>query len=173
MLLHFPLPTLDQTVEAWQALETFVPHSVRSIGISNVSLPVLQVLFAASSISVKPIVVQNRFHKATDYDRELRHYCLAQGVIYQAFGILKSSKDLLDCPPVVEYSKLSQQTREISLLQLVLGLGGLSLVTGTTNQRTMRADVCAAEDVLQNHQNPNPSHCWDRLHGEFATYIEK
>ncbi|KAL7931304.1 hypothetical protein V8C35DRAFT_114061 [Trichoderma chlorosporum] len=38
VLLHCPLPTLEQTLQAWEALKKFVPHKIRHLGISNVIL---------------------------------------------------------------------------------------------------------------------------------------
>ena len=42
LVLHSPLPTMAETLEAWAACETYVPHRIRNLGISNCTLPVLQ-----------------------------------------------------------------------------------------------------------------------------------
>jgi diketogulonate reductase-like aldo/keto reductase len=55
LLLHSPLPTMAETLQAWSVLETYVPTLIRALGISNVSLPVLQALYTHSTI--KPSVV--------------------------------------------------------------------------------------------------------------------
>ena len=47
LLLHSPLPTIDQTLQAWQLLETYVPHQIKALGISNVTLPVLREIYNA------------------------------------------------------------------------------------------------------------------------------
>ncbi len=53
--------------------EEFVREGkVRQLGISNVSQPELESLFAEAT--VKPAVVQNRFHRRTGYDRGLRAF---------------------------------------------------------------------------------------------------
>ncbi|KAJ8071667.1 hypothetical protein OCU04_001986 [Sclerotinia nivalis] len=59
VLLYFPLPELEQTVEAWKTMEEYVPHKVRSLGICNTSLLVLKVLFNVEAIKIRPTVVQN------------------------------------------------------------------------------------------------------------------
>src|SRR5271156_1487100 len=38
LVLHSPLPTIDETMEAWTALEGFVPKSIRNLGVSNCNL---------------------------------------------------------------------------------------------------------------------------------------
>ncbi|KAI9873036.1 MAG: hypothetical protein M1830_000905, partial [Pleopsidium flavum] len=66
LVMHSPLPTLSQTLEAWTTLEQFVPHKIHHLGISNIQLPLLEALYDAATI--KPSVVQNRFYPATRFD---------------------------------------------------------------------------------------------------------
>ena len=73
LLLHSPLRTVEETIQGWRILEEFVPSRIRSLGISNVSLPVLQAIVAA--VKVKPTMVQNRFYPDTRYDVPLRKFC--------------------------------------------------------------------------------------------------
>ena len=95
LLLHSPLATEKQTLEAWQALESLVDAGlVRHPGISNCyQLDQLQHLYAAARI--KPAVVQNRFYLDTGYDREIRAFCLQQGMIYQSFWTLSANGHIL------------------------------------------------------------------------------
>ncbi|TAQ85271.1 hypothetical protein B7494_g6404 [Chlorociboria aeruginascens] len=60
LLLHFPLPTLE---EAWKAMEAYVPHKIRSLGVCNTSLLVLHVLCNVEAIQIRPTVVQNRMRE--------------------------------------------------------------------------------------------------------------
>ncbi|KAJ4307133.1 hypothetical protein N0V88_000510 [Collariella sp. IMI 366227] len=80
-LLHSPFPTIPQTLEAWHTLTSYLPSSpdpsrrgkILRLGISNVTLPVLQVLQQAVGRRVGPVVVQNRFRLAErEWDREVR-----------------------------------------------------------------------------------------------------
>jgi len=67
LVLHSPFPSQHQREEAWRAMQSHVPHSVRTLGISNVYLvPTLQALYGFAT--VKPVVVQNRFYRDTRYN---------------------------------------------------------------------------------------------------------
>lgn len=93
VLLHSPFPDLEQTLEAWTVLERYVPHTIRTLGISNTSLPpVLRIVYGYAT--VKPSVVQNRFHPATGYDIEMREYCRSVDVIYESHWTLMGNPAL-------------------------------------------------------------------------------
>jgi diketogulonate reductase-like aldo/keto reductase len=83
LLLHSPLPTVKETLQAWKVLETYVPETIRTLGISNVTLPVLEAIY--DNATVKPAIVQNRFYERTGYDVSLRAYCKERGITYQSF----------------------------------------------------------------------------------------
>ncbi|KAK4102615.1 Aldo/keto reductase [Parathielavia hyrcaniae] len=85
LVLHSPFPTLPQTLEAWSALQAYLPHSpdpsrrgrVLRLGISNVSDPsILDALSSSKQSAVPPAIVQNRF-RATEnkWDRDVRAWC--------------------------------------------------------------------------------------------------
>lgn len=38
VVLHSPLATIDDTMEAWRALEEYVPERIRNLGVSNCNL---------------------------------------------------------------------------------------------------------------------------------------
>jgi diketogulonate reductase-like aldo/keto reductase len=52
LVLHSPLPTISETMEAWNAMSSFVPTKVHSLGISNTSLPILQHVWKNSSVKL-------------------------------------------------------------------------------------------------------------------------
>ena len=54
LVLHSPLPTMAQILEAWQTAETYVPHKIRFLGISNVTLGILEQLY--DSAKIKPAI---------------------------------------------------------------------------------------------------------------------
>ena len=130
LVLHSPLPTLALTMEAWSAMSKHVPTSVRTLGISNVTLPVLEALYERAS--VKPVVVQNRFHAATGYDVALRAFCTEHGITYQSFWTLTGNPSLLVARVVVDFARAVGVAREVALYSLVLSLGGISILNGTT-----------------------------------------
>lgn len=142
VLLHSPLPSLPQTMEAWTALSTYVPNRIRTLGISNVSLPVLAALYDAADI--KPQVVQNRFHAATAYDVALRDFCLARGIRYQSFWTLTGNPALLRSGVVVGLARASGVLGEVVLYALVQALG-VTVLNGTTTH--MRSDLQGLEKL--------------------------
>ncbi|KAI4656865.1 uncharacterized protein J4E78_006756 [Alternaria triticimaculans] len=98
LLLHSPLPTIDQTLQAWKLLESYVPDKIRSLGISNVSLPILQAIH--ENATIKPSVVQNRFYPQTRYDVPLRAFCREHDIMYQSFWTLTGNPSLIRSEPV-------------------------------------------------------------------------
>ena len=63
--------------------ERFVPHPVRTLGVSNISRARLRVL--CDKVSIKPSVVQNPLTQANDSDSAVRAFCIEEGIAYQGF----------------------------------------------------------------------------------------
>ena len=140
VLLHSPLQTLSETLIAWRTLEEFVPHRVRHLGISNVNLNNLELLY--DLIDIKPAVVQNRFSTSNYYDTKLREFCVEKRIVYQAFGLLSKNTLLLESEPVrVLATEMGTQT-QIALYCLVVGLKNVVVLNGTTNVYRMKNDLC-------------------------------
>lgn len=95
LVLHSPLATTSETLEAWRAMESLVASgSVRQLGISNCyALKTLQALHRSAQI--KPRVVQNRFYDKSGYDREIRAFCQANQITYQSFWTLTANPHIL------------------------------------------------------------------------------
>lgn len=146
LLLHSPLPTLDQTLEAWRLLESYVPHQIKALGISNVTLPVLREIYNTST--VKPSVVQNRFYAQTRYDGPLRAFCREQGILYQSFWTLTGNPKLLKSKPVLELAQAADVSVPIALYALVMDLG-VEVLNGTTSAEHMREDLAGIQRVRE------------------------
>ncbi|KAJ4322340.1 hypothetical protein N0V94_002449 [Neodidymelliopsis sp. IMI 364377] len=154
LLLHSPLPTMDQTLQAWKLLETYVPHQIKSLGISNVTLPVLREIFDASAI--KPSVVQNRFYLQTRYDGPLRAFCKEHGIIYQSFWTLTGNPKLLKSKPVTELAQVPGVSIPTSLYALTMDLG-VEVLNGTTSAEHMQEDLEGIRKVREwAISNPGP-----------------
>lgn len=149
VVIHSPLRTLDQTLEAWLALENYVPHRIRNLGISNCSLPVLQALFTAPEVNVKPAVVQNRFYEDTFFDTELRMFCRENQIIYQSFWTLTANPDLVRSEPVQQLATQAHISPAAALYTLVMGLGDIAVLNGTTNEGRMKEDLVAPLAVAE------------------------
>jgi diketogulonate reductase-like aldo/keto reductase len=146
VLLHSPLATIDLTLEAWRELESFVPHRVRALGISNVPLPTLQALY--STARIKPSVVQNRFHARTRFEVDLRKYCRENGIIFQSFWTLTGNPEVLKSEPVVRLSREAGVSRESAMYALVMELGdGVAVLNGTTSEEHMIGDFKEVTNV--------------------------
>jgi diketogulonate reductase-like aldo/keto reductase len=138
LLLHSPLPTIDQTLQAWKLLESYVPDKIRSLGISNVTLPVLQAIY--ESATIKPSVVQNRFYPQTRYDVPLRAFCREHGFMYQSFWTLTGNPSLLRSEPVAALAQAAGVGLPVALYALVMDQG-VMVLNGTTSSDHMRADL--------------------------------
>lgn len=141
VLLHSPLPTWKETLEAWKALEDFVPHQVRKLGISNCHISVLRILCTSQSIKVRPTVVQNRFYQKTSFDSDVRLFCRDNNITYQAFRVLTANGHLLVSEPVERIAKEAKVKIQSALYALVSSLGSVSVLNGTSNHEHMVCDI--------------------------------
>ncbi|KAF8864301.1 putative aldo-keto reductase [Acephala macrosclerotiorum] len=154
LVLHSPYRKIEDTLLAWRTFESYVPSKIHSLGISNTTLPILQTLVQSSTIP--PSVCQNRFYLDTRYEVPLRSYCREQGIIFQSFWTLTGNPQLVKSKPVMEMAEKLRGKREVdgddralALYSLVLGLEGVSILNGTTNQERMMRDLLTLEAVGQ------------------------
>ncbi|KAJ6045909.1 uncharacterized protein N7446_008994 [Penicillium canescens] len=147
VVIHSPLPTLAQTLEAWQALETYVPHRIRNLGISNCTMPMLRELCNSSMTTVKPSVVQNRFYEDTLFDVPMRAFCRDNQVIYQGFWTLTANPDLVRSLPVQQLARHVDITPAAAFYALIIGLGNLTVLNGTKDELRMKEDLAAPKKV--------------------------
>lgn len=130
-------------------MESYVPHSIHALGISNIDFQTLSALYDA--VHVKPSVVQNRFYPATGHDVPIRRFCNEHGIVYQSFWTLSGNPRLLGKTvhggnsAVREAAQEIGTTREMALYLLVMGLGDVSVLNGTTDQDHMRDDLAGLE----------------------------
>lgn len=146
-LLHSPLSTMAETMEAWLTLESYVPHRIRNLGLSNCTLPILKELYARAT--VKPAVVQNRFYPDTRFDVPVRAFCRAHDIIYQSFWTLTANPELVRSDAVRSLASQAEISPAAALYCLVLGLGNTTVLNGTTNRARMDADLAAVRKVDQ------------------------
>lgn len=143
LVLHSPLPTMAQTLEAWRAAETYVPHKIRYLGISNVSLSVLEQLYDAADF--KPAVVQNRFYPSTKFDLSVRAFCAEKSIIYQSFWTLSANPKIVHGPEVGQVANKIGLTPYEAMYSLVLALDNVVILNGTTNTKHMVNDVSCVQ----------------------------
>ena len=138
LLLHSPLPTIEQTIKAWKLLESYVPHKIKSLGISNTTIQVLQAIYETSKI--KPSVVQNRFYPQTDYDGPLRSFCNQHDITYQSFWTLTGNPHLLKSEFISKIANSVGVSTSVVLYALVMEQG-IMVLNGTTSTEHMEADI--------------------------------
>ena len=144
LVLHSPLPTVRQTLEVWQTLESLVDaRGVRQLGISNCyRIEELQALY--DSARFKPAVVQNRFYAETGYDREIRSFCRQRGIIYQSFWTLTANPQVLAHRVVRELASKHRRT-PAQILFRYLTQNDIVPLTGTRSEAHMREDLAIFE----------------------------
>ncbi|KAI0391043.1 putative aldo-keto reductase [Xylariaceae sp. FL0594] len=148
LVLHSPPSShFADLLLVWQTLETYVPHKIRHLGISNTDLHVVNRLCTSADVRIRPAVVQNRFYPATHWDVDLRAYCRAQGISFQTFWTLSGNPKLLRSETVQELAKSAGVTPPVALYALVLGLEGTTVLDGTTNESHMAEDLKVTEIV--------------------------
>ena len=129
--------------EAWQAMEAIhTSGRVRLIGVSNFSLEQLQLLYAQAR--VPPRFVQNRCFAARGWDRDIRQFCTAHGLLYQGFSLLTANRQVLTHPEVIQIARRHRQTTSQVVFRFAHEVG-MVLLTGTTDAGHMREDLGAFE----------------------------
>jgi diketogulonate reductase-like aldo/keto reductase len=151
LVLHSPMPTMNETLHAWRVMETFVADgTVKRLGISNCDeLPTLERLFR--SASVQPSILQNRFYADTGYDTELRAFCRANDIVYQSFWTLTANRRLL-ASPVIDALVQKHERTPAQIFFRFLSQEGVVPLTGTSSPDHMREDLAIFEFELSDSE---------------------
>ena len=166
-LLHSPLKTIDETMEAWHVLEQYVPNKIRCLGVSNCTIHALMDIYERAN--VKPAVVQNRFYPNTRFDIGLRRFCREKAIIYQSFWTLTANPGLVYSAEVGSLANQLGISPQASLYAMVLGLGNTVILDGTKRVQTMKADH-AALLLVKDFAVKHPS-AWEQQLSAFKTLI--
>ncbi|MBX9626562.1 MAG: aldo/keto reductase [Gemmataceae bacterium] len=127
--------------EAWRAMEELhAAGKARLLGVSNVSLDQLRAF--CDGARVRPRFVQNRCYAARGWDRRVREFCRADGLVYQGFSLLTANRDVLASPEVVRIADRHGRTPAQVVFRFAQEAGMLPL-TGTTDPAHMRDDLAA------------------------------
>ncbi|PBK95409.1 Aldo/keto reductase [Armillaria gallica] len=153
-LLHSPLRTIQQTLEAWRMLIKLQDEGkIRMIGVSNTyDVGILRALGQERQVQV----VQNRWYEGNAWDQDVVRYCKTHGVVYQSFWTLTGSPSLLSHPSVLAISAALAMT-PAQVLYGIVQMGGILPLSGTTNEVHMKEDVAVessdlvSDDKLRSH----------------------
>ena len=125
--------------EAWRAMEALHDGGhARLLGVSNVSLEQLQLL--CERARVPPRLVQNRCYASRGWDRGVRAFCAAHGLVYQGFSLLTANRDALAHPELTRIARRHGRSAAQVVFRFALDVGMVPL-TGTTDAGHMRADL--------------------------------
>jgi diketogulonate reductase-like aldo/keto reductase len=143
--------------EAWRAMEAIHDSGqARLLGVSNVTLEQLDSL--CQGARVRPRFVQNRCYAARGWDREVRAFCAANGLVYQGFSLLTANREALARPELARIADRHGRTVIQIIFRFALDVGMMAL-TGTTDPGHMRADL----DVFDFRLDPEDVERIERL----------
>jgi diketogulonate reductase-like aldo/keto reductase len=141
-VLHGPsrrvgLDAFDLAV--WEAMEALcTAGATRFLGVSNVGLDQLAELCARATIP--PAFVQNRCFAVTGWDRDVRAFCRARGIVYQGFSLLTANRAELRHPGFQRLVERVGRTPAQVVFRFALEVG-MQPLTGTTDPRHMHEDL--------------------------------
>lgn len=155
-IMHGPENSWDKTLLVWRTMEAaVVAGTVRQIGISNFEdLDAIQYLY--NQASIKPKVVQNRFHGQTGYNVDIRKFCKDHGIEYQSFWTLGANRHALQHRKVVELAQHKNLTPQTLMYAFCMAIG-ITPLDGTTSEEHMLEDVALlnrlqSSNVFDNHE---------------------
>ncbi len=124
---------------AWRAMEAIHDSGrARLLGVCNVSLDQLESL--CEKARVRPTFVQNRCLRARGWDRPIRQFSAANGLIYQGFSLLTGNRDILSSPELVGIARRHGRSVIQAVYRFALDAGMIPL-TGTSNPTHMKANL--------------------------------
>ena len=124
---------------AWRAMEAIHESGrARLLGVSNVTLEQLRSL--CQEARVRPRFVQNRCYAATGWDRGVREFCAAGGIVYQGFSLLTANRKAIASPELGRIAERHGRTKSQTVFRFALDVGMIAL-TGTTSADHMREDL--------------------------------
>jgi diketogulonate reductase-like aldo/keto reductase len=154
LVLHSPLFPYKELQTVWHTMQSFVDKNVvRQIGISNCyDLGTLKRLFEEDG--ARPAVVQNRFYEQSDYDKEIRTWCLDNNVIYQSFWTLTANPHLLGSKAIIKAAMAHKKTPVQVMYRYMSQIGAIPL-NGTTDPQHMREDLESFSFTLEQKELQN------------------
>jgi diketogulonate reductase-like aldo/keto reductase len=141
-LLHGPTQRVGlaaDDVAAWRAMEAVHQSGrARLLGVSNFTREQLELLCRRAR--VRPSFVQNRCYAARGWDRPVREFCAANGIVYQGFSLLTANRDALARPEMARIARRHGRTVCQIVFRFALEVGMVPL-TGTSDAGHMREDL--------------------------------
>jgi diketogulonate reductase-like aldo/keto reductase len=131
----------DDDAEVWaQMARERDAGRTRLLGVSNVARRHLEQM-AASGLEA-PAFVQNRCFARLGWDRDVRSFCSARGIVYQGFSLLTANPEVLRHPLVTAIAGPAGATAAQVVFRFAQAVGMLPL-TGTSDAGHMRQDLAS------------------------------
>lgn len=148
-VLHGParrFGLVEEDWEAWRSMEKLhADGRARLLGVSNVGLDQLQAFHREARVPIR--FVQNRCYAERGWDRDVRAFCVANGIVYQGFSLLTANRNALARPEIARIASRHDRTVEQLIFRYALEIGMIPL-TGTTDPEHMAEDLQALEFQL-------------------------
>ena len=152
LVLHSPMRGgFEETLEVWKSMETGVDEGkIQILGISNCyDFEFFTRLY--NSTRHKPKVLQNRFYSDTNWDSDLRAFCVQNKIAYQSFWTLTANPELLRHKFMHQVAAEKRITKEQLLYRFLVDLGHQPL-TGCTTLRHVQEAV-SVKDITRIDDN--------------------
>ena len=107
---------------------------------ASATSPLEQLRLLCREARVRPRFVQNRCYAAQGWDRGVREFCAANGLVYQGFSLLTANRGALAHPELLRTAARHGRTASQIAFRFALDVGMVPL-TGTTDAGHMRADL--------------------------------
>jgi len=139
-LIHSPFSPIQDFISVYQKMELFVEiGQVGQIGLSNCyDLKLLEYVYANAKI--KPKVLQNRFYKESNYDKDLRTFCEENNITYQSFWSLSANPHLLSSNEIISIATKYDKTPP-QILYKFLNHINITPLNGTKSKIHMKEDL--------------------------------
>jgi diketogulonate reductase-like aldo/keto reductase len=136
----------EEDAEVWTAMvRERDAGRTRLLGVSNVSLRHLVEMTARHR--ERPAFVQNRCFARLGWDRDVRAFCDARGIVYQGFSLLTANPEVLQHRLVAHIAARGGATRAQVIFRFALAVGMLPL-TGTSDPVHMRQDLASGDVAM-------------------------
>ncbi|MGB7403721.1 MAG: aldo/keto reductase [Arcobacter sp.] len=139
-ILHSPIFPFIHLMEVWKIFERFYEEGkTKNIGISNCyDIRVLKALYKEAKI--KPTILQNRFYKDSDYDKDIREFCKENNITYLGFWTLSANPHILGSQEVINLARKYKKTQAQIFYRFLTQIG-VTPLNGTTSQEHMIEDL--------------------------------
>nr|XP_031860537.1 uncharacterized protein CI109_004148 [Kwoniella shandongensis]KAA5527609.1 hypothetical protein CI109_004148 [Kwoniella shandongensis] len=164
VILHSPLRTREQTLEAYRTLEDFVSQGkVRELGVSNCYDPkVLKSLIVEAKVKVG--VVQNRWYEGNGWDWAIHDICQQSGIRYQSFWTLSGSPTLLRHPALINLANKYSLTPEQTMYK-ICQIWNITPLCGSTTLSHVNEALAVEGATGLKEDTPEVKQLWDAMHG--------